>query len=262
VRESWLRCRVPATPDGRWSHLHPVAFASLLVVFAYFTYDMYQFRAECDADFTLLESSDFLPHTAAPSQRAAGQETPSPGRASGASPGRSVRERSTTAGRSSAVSFEEGAGLSPSGLTRIQEQARAYDELRGDDDAPTEGWLLKSSSRHGPLSSRKSTGSGSAAGSAQDRRYFALRKHELKWYGTEDAATLSSAPRDQVDLRAYAVQLVDAAAYSLALVPLDASSKKKSWYIRAMDQQSFNLWYAAFSAVAAEVRGGDAMGEP
>ena len=53
-------------------------------------------------------------------------------------------------------------------------------------------------------------------------------------YGTEDAATLSSAPRDQIDLHAYAVQLVDAAAYSLALVPLDAS--KKSWYIRAMDQ--------------------------
>eukprot|EP00966_Prymnesium_polylepis_P046633 1080898-Prymnesium_polylepis.1 len=60
------------------------------------------------------------------------------------------------------------------------------------------------------------------------------------------------------------------AAFACTLAPLIRRARRPSTKptgttataALARAQQSFNLWYAAFSAVAAEVRGGDAMGEP
>ena len=143
------------------------------------------------------------------------------------------------------------------------------------------GWLYKSPSRVGPpaeraagaedhnagggLQRRLSTSLLAAGRSArlsllpsqtegiptpQDKRWFVLDGHELRWYGNKDEATLGMAPKTVIDMRLYSCKSVDNGELLLALLPA-AAAVKKSWYLRAEDAESFETWKWALEAAGA-----------
>ena len=149
------------------------------------------------------------------------------------------------------------------------------------------GWLYKSPSRVGPPGGRAASAGGAgateendaagglqrrlstsllAAGRSarlsllpsqaegiptpQDKRWFVLDGHELRWYGNKDEATLGMAPKTVVDMRLYSCKSVDDGELLMALLPA-AAPAKKSWYLRAEDAESFETWKWALDASSA-----------
>lgn len=104
------------------------------------------------------------------------------------------------------------------------------------------GWLRKSPSRLGPLNTRHMDAD-TAKSSAQDKRFFVLQGTFLKWYNSEDDATLTVSARNAVDLAEY--DLVPLGGdFVFALTPRADSSAKKGWYFRASDRKFYDGWLA------------------
>jgi len=85
----------------------------------------------------------------------------------------------------------------------------------------------------------------------QDKRFFVLSGFELKWFLTEDDATLQRAARTAIDMRQYACSVVEGADRMLALTPASPLAKK-AWYLRAGDPKVFEQWRVALSDAAAD----------
>jgi len=112
-----------------------------------------------------------------------------------------------------------------------------------------EGWLFKSKSSAGPNAKPLKA----PPELPQTRRYFVLQGHRLRWYRSRDEAMLQQLARSDVDMRTYAVQIVDMGARLLALTPrADApSNSDKSWYLRTSDAEETADWFDALTAAAA-----------
>ena len=57
-------------------------------------------------------------------------------------------------------------------------------------------------------------------------------------------------PKTTVDMRLYACHVVEGSELMLALLPASPSAKK-SWYLRAVDAESFETWHRMLKSAAA-----------
>ena len=213
-------------------HLPLSSFLALLCTFIFFIYDGATFQTNLDQSFNAIGD---------PAEEGIADAAPLTG------------ESDVTTSSKQGPTSTSTRGGKAGGVVAAMASARTkgYQELRGRDrdelpashtgyQVTKQGWLYKSPSRKGP------DGTGPKA-MPQDKRYFVLRDHELKWYGTEDEATLERSAKNAVDLRLYVVHALTDTDCVLALESISPLAKK-SWYLRARDQHEFEEWQRVLTA--------------
>jgi len=214
-----------------FAHLALPAFLALVGVFGYFVRDCYTFQTSLDHSFHVIGDPD--------ASGMADAAIALDGRGSGKEPEPSQSAKEDVKGDEDDRSAERA-------------RMKAYNELRGHEEQgrTLKGWLHKSPSRLGPANSPPASQlSGGGSSSADAKRFFVLRGCELRWYVSEDEAMLERSARTVLDMRLYECRCVGGAALTFAIVPASAGAKK-SWYLRARDQHSFDEWVDALSRAA------------
>jgi hypothetical protein len=240
-----------------FTHTHGVVFCVLIGALGYFVHEGSSFRKQLDEGFTSIgEAVTTLGYGEA------GSSEPSPAEHLGtwAPEHRALHSGSLPMVMPASVA-QRTAGVRSSGVGSVARafSGRAYKALR-DPPMNTEdverasiafpislqGWMYKSPSRLGPSSINHRSlqaAEGPPRAATPDKRFFVLRGRFLKWYTSEDDATLAVGTRSAVDLQDYClVAAGDAAQLTLALVPNGSGSAKKGWFLRAIDERAYESW--------------------
>jgi len=127
---------------------------------------------------------------------------------------------------------------------------------------PFQGWLLKTSSREGPLRRRGGSGGGGAEARPElvvveprDKRWFILSGsgQELRWWSSQESSRLD-APKTTLSLRQWRVELrlSSTGDPTILLLPKDESRVLKSWSLRGLNEEMTRAWHERLSAATAD----------
>lgn len=223
-------------------HLPIAAYLALLAVIGFFIYDGATFRTKLDHSFAAIGDPD-----------QEGLDLAASATGAKAAPPPTLSAQTSTR----AASADGGADA----ITKARLQG--YRDLRGQEEAPSSlmGWLYKSPSRNGP-GVRGGSPAVALKETSKAKRYFVLANGVLKWYNTEDEATLQRSALTAIDMRMYTCHEMDPVNRTLAICPV-SPHVKKSWYLRALDEASYDSWCRALVAAGASAErapGYDARG--